>query len=247
MSAFQNRHDVTLIQSTPLRRNACTCWPVPCLFLKLARERNLLENASWPTALALVLLVVAIVFGVVIWSIRRHRDPTLEIACDAPIEELLPSIAGLTRGRSFGATTSNYRQRPGWCRQEAVERRGGTWGCGESAKGTVQVALGSLHALTQRARQVQGKDTRFGRRVAWGCRSCRGNVTRAVCACAHSMAHAPLPQMPDRAELGSIGTSRDASSLSLARPSLALFARTATMGRPCIGPPGNACRGCRRR
>lgn len=32
----------------------------------------------------------------VIWSIRQHRDPILKIACDEPIEKLIPSIAGLT-------------------------------------------------------------------------------------------------------------------------------------------------------
>jgi cardiolipin synthase len=34
----------------------------------------------------------------VIWSIRRHRDPSLKIECDAPIDRLMPSLAGLTLG-----------------------------------------------------------------------------------------------------------------------------------------------------
>ena len=36
-----------------------------------------------------------------IWSIRRHRDPDLDIECDSPIEDLIPTLAGLTR-RLFG-------------------------------------------------------------------------------------------------------------------------------------------------
>ncbi|WP_151635864.1 phospholipase D-like domain-containing protein [Noviherbaspirillum aerium] len=32
----------------------------------------------------------------IIWSIRRHRDPRLRIECDSPIDELIPSLAGLT-------------------------------------------------------------------------------------------------------------------------------------------------------
>jgi cardiolipin synthase len=32
----------------------------------------------------------------VIWSIRRHRSPVLQVHCDRPIEELIPSLAGLT-------------------------------------------------------------------------------------------------------------------------------------------------------
>jgi cardiolipin synthase len=45
-----------------------------------------------------VLLALVVVQILVIWSIRRHRDPTLEIECDAPIDELMPSLSGLTLG-----------------------------------------------------------------------------------------------------------------------------------------------------
>ena len=53
----------------------------------------------------LVLTVVVAVLGcalllavVVIWSIKRHRDPRLRIESDAPLAELLPSLSGLTYG-----------------------------------------------------------------------------------------------------------------------------------------------------
>ena len=53
----------------------------------------------------LVLTVVVAVLGsalllavVVIWSIKRHRDPSLRIESDAPLAELLPSLSGLTHG-----------------------------------------------------------------------------------------------------------------------------------------------------
>ena len=45
-----------------------------------------------------MLLMLVIAQLVVIWSIRRHRDPTLKIDCDIPIERLMPSLAGLTLG-----------------------------------------------------------------------------------------------------------------------------------------------------
>jgi cardiolipin synthase len=48
--------------------------------------------------LAGVLLAVLVLQVLVIWSIRRHRDPALTIECDDPIEELMPSLAGLTLG-----------------------------------------------------------------------------------------------------------------------------------------------------
>ncbi len=43
-----------------------------------------------------LLLALVVVLGIVVWSIRRHRDPDLHIECDAPIGELIDSLAGLT-------------------------------------------------------------------------------------------------------------------------------------------------------
>ena len=45
-----------------------------------------------------MLLALVIVQIVVIWSIRRHRDPSLKIDCDDPIDKLMPSLSGLTLG-----------------------------------------------------------------------------------------------------------------------------------------------------
>ena len=50
-------------------------------------------NAYWWSLLAFVLIVLLVL---VIWSIRRHRDPNLHIETDWPIEKLVPSLAGLT-------------------------------------------------------------------------------------------------------------------------------------------------------
>ncbi len=50
-------------------------------------------------AIAVWLMIIAGVVTfliVVIWSIKRHRDPTIKADCDAPIEDLIPSLAGLT-------------------------------------------------------------------------------------------------------------------------------------------------------
>jgi cardiolipin synthase len=47
------------------------------------------------TALLIVVGIV-IFFVTVIWSMKRHRNPTLRIDCDDPIEDLVPSLAGLT-------------------------------------------------------------------------------------------------------------------------------------------------------
>lgn len=45
---------------------------------------------------ALALLALVVVMGLVIWSIKRHRDPELTLACDQPLHEMLPSVSGLT-------------------------------------------------------------------------------------------------------------------------------------------------------
>src|SRR3954464_6603081 len=44
----------------------------------------------------LAALAVIAVLVIVIWSIRRHRDPKLEIDCDSPIDQLVTSLAGIT-------------------------------------------------------------------------------------------------------------------------------------------------------
>jgi cardiolipin synthase len=46
--------------------------------------------------LELILVVVVVVLAVVVWSIRRHREPILRIKTEAPLAELLPSLAGLS-------------------------------------------------------------------------------------------------------------------------------------------------------
>ncbi|RCW69360.1 phospholipase D-like domain-containing protein [Pseudorhodoferax soli] len=50
----------------------------------------------------LLSVVACIVLAAVIWSIRRHRAPTLRVECQTPISRLAPSIAGLTLGTMLG-------------------------------------------------------------------------------------------------------------------------------------------------
>jgi cardiolipin synthase len=49
----------------------------------------------------LISVGIVIFFGVVIWSIKRHRNPKLRIDCDESIEDLIPSLAGLTLGAAM--------------------------------------------------------------------------------------------------------------------------------------------------
>jgi cardiolipin synthase A/B len=71
---------------------------------------------SAPTAvlgilLALMSLVVVLLL-LVIWSIKRHRDPHLHFACDAPIGDLIPTLAGLTHATAIdGNEVELYEER----------------------------------------------------------------------------------------------------------------------------------------
>jgi cardiolipin synthase len=53
---------------------------------------------SVPVVVVVFVLLCFVVLGLILWSIKRHRDPHLRIECDAPVSELIPSLAGLTHG-----------------------------------------------------------------------------------------------------------------------------------------------------
>ena len=57
------------------------------------------------------MIALVLIFGVfvllllIIWSIKRHRDPDLHIECDSPIEDLMPSLAGLALATAVDGNT----------------------------------------------------------------------------------------------------------------------------------------------
>ncbi|HKZ04239.1 MAG TPA: phospholipase D-like domain-containing protein [Methylomirabilota bacterium] len=53
-----------------------------------------------------VLFAVVVVLALVVWSIRRHRDPDLHIECDASIDQLVPTLAGLTLGTAVAGNSA---------------------------------------------------------------------------------------------------------------------------------------------
>ncbi len=63
------------------------------------------SRVTIPTVVVVALVLVVILLIVVIWSIRRHRDPKLEIDCDAPLAELMPSLSGLTQSSVYVGNT----------------------------------------------------------------------------------------------------------------------------------------------
>lgn len=62
-------------------------------------------NGGWwsstiavPLPLAVVVAMGVVLLVLVLWSVKRHADPRLDIDCDEPLGELMPSLTGLTHG-----------------------------------------------------------------------------------------------------------------------------------------------------
>jgi cardiolipin synthase len=49
-----------------------------------------------------VLLAAVALLGIAIWSIKRHKDPHLELDTDAPLEALIASLSGIALGMPIG-------------------------------------------------------------------------------------------------------------------------------------------------
>ncbi|HUP96694.1 MAG TPA: phospholipase D-like domain-containing protein [Usitatibacter sp.] len=64
-------------------------------------------DSSWAIGgLALaVVVVIIVVLGLVIWSVRTHRDPNFKIECDVGIDSLMPSLSGITLGTAVGGNS----------------------------------------------------------------------------------------------------------------------------------------------
>jgi cardiolipin synthase len=64
-----------------------------------------MESTAVPIIVLALLLLAAVVQGLVIWSIKRHKDPDLHIECDSPIDKLTTSLAGLTLATPIDGNT----------------------------------------------------------------------------------------------------------------------------------------------
>ena len=58
-----------------------------------------------PIVALTLIFAVFVLLLIVIWSIKRHRDPDLHIECNSPIDELIPSLAGLTLSTAVAGNT----------------------------------------------------------------------------------------------------------------------------------------------
>ena len=58
-----------------------------------------------PLTIAGIIVAIVAFFVLLIWSIKRHRDPTLKVECDDSIEALMPSLAGLSLNCAVGGNS----------------------------------------------------------------------------------------------------------------------------------------------
>ena len=64
-------------------------------------------DLSWAVSATAVtvLVIVVVLMGLVLWSVRTHKDPDLAIQCDVGIDTLMPSLAGLTLGTAVAGNS----------------------------------------------------------------------------------------------------------------------------------------------
>ena len=61
--------------------------------------------SSIPFVIFATVVAIAVLLVLVIWSIRRHHNPKLHVDCSEPIEDLVPSLAGLTLGTAVAGNS----------------------------------------------------------------------------------------------------------------------------------------------
>src|SRR4026207_373789 len=61
-----------------------------------------------------LLLGLVVLLALVVWSIRRHRDPDLHIECDSGIDQLIPTLAGLTLGTAVAGNSAEVLENGGY-------------------------------------------------------------------------------------------------------------------------------------
>lgn len=135
---------------------------------------DMLASALW-----LPLLVAVVLLALSIWSIRRHRNPKLNINCDTPISEMIASLAGLTHGTALDGNAVEILENAAFFDALITEIR--------SAKKTVhfETFLWQEGTLGQRVADALSEVARAGRTVrvlldAIGARKVGRNIRRQM-------------------------------------------------------------------
>lgn len=71
-------------------------------------------DIALPLGLAIALIALVVVLVLVIWSVKRHGDPRLNVECEQGLHELLPSLAGLCHGSLLGGNQVEILENNAW-------------------------------------------------------------------------------------------------------------------------------------
>src|SRR5688572_6502812 len=66
---------------------------------------SLASDVVVPVVLIAVLVLLIVLLILIIWSIRRHRAPSLQIDSDQSVCDLMPSLSGLTQSAVYVGNT----------------------------------------------------------------------------------------------------------------------------------------------
>ena len=100
-----NPSPTQILPPLPARHGAdATYWFCSAASASGRRSSSTEERARYGSLPRRRLLGLVVLLGLVMWSIRRRRVPDLHIECDSPIDELMPTLSGLTLGRRSPAT-----------------------------------------------------------------------------------------------------------------------------------------------
>ena len=75
-----------------------------------ARGRGWQTSVTRMTWINVTLLVAVAVLGLAIWSIKRHKDPHLQLESHEPIENLVPSISGMSLGMAIRGNSAEIHE-----------------------------------------------------------------------------------------------------------------------------------------
>jgi cardiolipin synthase A/B len=74
---------------------------------EIPTSRRYDSRMTWITA---VLIVAVALLGLAIWSIKRHKDPHLHLESREKIEDLIPSLSGMSLGTALGGNAAQIFQ-----------------------------------------------------------------------------------------------------------------------------------------
>ncbi len=71
---------------------------------------SMTETMAMPAAAVVLLVASVVILLFILWSVKRRKDPTLQIDVDAPLPDLIPSLSGLAYGSLLDGNTVSLHE-----------------------------------------------------------------------------------------------------------------------------------------